>query len=82
MEGELHTRKTVLERFLVFVGSSLQLLSIRAKKEVENIIQLFSEGSPEADELCQHMKGIHEYKRILYDSRDEDLAEAGFRKRQ
>lgn len=60
--------------------TTLQLVSKRARRGVENIIQLVSEASLDLKELCWHVNGVGISKLLLEDSRDEALTVKSFAK--
>lgn len=50
------------------------------RKEVENIIQVVSNGKIEAGELCRHSKRTEDCKQISDDTRDVELGGEGLEK--
>lgn len=56
-------------------------MSTERQKEVENNIQIISDGNFDANELWRHVKRIDDCKRILDDSRDKEVAKECFTKK-
>lgn len=48
------------------------------RKEAKNIIPLVSDANSDAGERRRHEKKVHDCKRLLDDTKDEELAEKGF----
>lgn len=63
-----------------FAETALELVNERETKEIENVIQLVFDASSDAGKLRRHVKRVHECKRKLDDSRDEELAKESFAK--
>lgn len=79
VEAEMLAEETVPKFCLVLAEVSQQLLSGRARKEVESKVGLDNGSKFAEGELPRHLKRVDESKQILHDSGEKQLPVDGFK---
>lgn len=74
VEDKVLSEEAVPEFCLVFAEISLHVIKRRERKEVENIIRLFSDASSAGTAPRWHVKEIDGCKRIWNDTKNKELA--------